>query len=135
MIRLFLRQKRLAERFAYADQTSTSSSSSSSSVHAIRNMLQQVINDQTLMKEQLLRLNAASNTSSCSSSLSASDVSISHHDDEYVDNYTPKPKASLKSFIKKQAETSDSDSIVASLKNEKKTVKASRLSNSNTVHT
>jgi len=66
-------------------------------------MLQQVINDQTFMKEQLLRLNAASNTSSCSSSLSASDVSISHHDDEYVDNYTPKPKATELEIVHKEA--------------------------------
>jgi hypothetical protein len=86
-------------------------------------MLQHIINDQTFMKEQLLRLNATKSSSSSSSLSLGPAINI---DDEFVDDYSPKPKISLKSMMKRAAESGSS--VAAALESEKKAVNASRNS-------
>ena len=137
-------QKQLAEKFTYTNHSSGPSTTNSSlfpqaQTHVVRDMLTQIMNDQIFMKEQLLRLNAASSSSSSlsSSSHAASESSIAIIDvnnelsNEFVDNYGLGPAVKVKAAKKKREWSEGSLSLLAALKNEKNTIDQARISKSN----
>jgi hypothetical protein len=96
-------------------------------------MLEQIRNDQLVIKEQLFRMNAATQSGSSSSSLSTAPSStVTDVDDEYeyVDNYEPKTKSKT---AKPKRSSSRSHSILAALKSEKNAIDSSRSSKSSII--
>ena len=95
----------------------------------MQEMLKQIISDQVVIKEQLMRLSAVSSSSSSSSSFAYQLPSLSPVDDKIIDDFvdTYSPKTKLKPTNKQQA-SGVKRVFSTSLENEKNIVSAARQS-------